>query len=730
MSMRDTPRTPLRTSAEGSRIPSPSRTSQIGSISTVQQKRRYTSSPPSKRAVSSTFAAEKRNTIHSRIPQSSSSNGLSAPTTGSSSSSANLTKFYKSNILELNELQETLYRKKSILDAKNDEYDGYKQKQQEIQIKWDKVAAEKKRVENELHMKQNELQRCKQSIIEKKRILEQGHALQIRELEAKNQSEINRMRNEYDSKIEKLKHDKIKEFETKRNDLLDQVEGKKNSILMNDTILADMKREIDNKYIGLKEEWLNNFQADWTKQVEVNEKTSQDISTMQTKLDNELNPEIEELTKKLAASKERFEKLQATLDDRTDETKELVAKIDEKEKQISDSKLKSEELSKDIQSIKDKLKIVDNELIKEETVRRTLHNDLQELRGNIRVYCRLRPPLPSEDQDTSNLNVEKFDDSNGTQAIDVHKQGYGGSSNNQQTSHFKFDKIFDTDDTNYDVFNEVGQLVQSALDGYNVCIFAYGQTGSGKTYTMLNPKDGIIPLTITHIFDWTENLKERGWCYSISCQFIEIYNENIVDLLRNRNGNDDTESTTTTRHDIRHNMDTQRTTITNITTCKLDSEATVHSVLQRASKLRSTATTKSNEHSSRSHSIFIVHLRGENSKTGEMSEGTLNLIDLAGSERINSSQVTGERLRETQHINKSLSCLGDVIHALNDNSVSKRHIPFRNSKLTYLLQNSLTGNSKTLMFVNISSASNHLNETLNSLRFASKVNATKMQKGL
>lgn len=727
MSMRDTPTTPLRASRDGSRIPSPSRSSNIGSISASQQKRRYTNSPPSKRAVSSTFAAEKRNTIHSRIPQSSSSGGGSVPSV-SSSGSANLTKFYKSNILELNALQETLYMKKSILDTKNDQYEAYKQKQQEIQIKWDKISAEKKRVGNELHLKQNEFQRYKQSSLEKKRILEQGHNLQIKELEAKNQSEMNRLRNEYDMKIEKLKHDKIKEFETKRNDLLDQVEGKKNTILMNDTILSDMKKEIDNKYIGLKEEWLNNFQSDWTKQVEVNEKTSQDIDTMQKKLKDELHPEIEELTKSLAASKERFEKLQKTLDDRTDETKELVAKIDEKEAQISDSKSKSEELSKDITDIKDKLKIVDNELIKEETVRRTLHNDLQELRGNIRVYCRLRPPLPHENQDSTNLKVEKFDDSNGTQAIDVSKPGYSGNNNSHQTSRFKFDKIFDTDDTNYDVFNEVGQLVQSALDGYNVCIFAYGQTGSGKTYTMLNPKDGIIPLTITHIFDWTESLKERGWSYSITCQFIEIYNENIVDLLRNTNNNDDTD-TAPTRHDIRHNMDTQRTTITNITTCKLDSEATVHSVLQRASKLRSTATTKSNEHSSRSHSIFIVHLRGENSITGEKSEGTLNLIDLAGSERINISQVTGDRLRETQHINKSLSCLGDVIHALNDNSVNKRHIPFRNSKLTYLLQNSLTGNSKTLMFVNVSSASNHVNETLNSLRFASKVNATKMQKG-
>lgn len=722
--MNGVPTTPTRSSIKTSLIPSPNGMSRTGGDNISHAKRRYTSSPPHSARTISHFQNDKRNTIHPRLPQSES---VGSNSSSSNDSTSNLTKFYKSNVLELNELQETLFKKKSILDSKNDEYETYKFEQQEIQIKWDKIIIEKQKIENELKLKQKELQRYKESNIEKKKILEKGHSLQLKELEAKHHNETNKLRNEYDLKIEKLKHDKIKEFETKRNNLLNEVEEKRNNILMNDSILNEMKQEIENKYIVLKEEWLKSYQSDWKQEIEINETASKDIITLQDNINEKLNPEIEILTKRLDESKQKFETLQKILDERTDATKDLVSKIEEKTKQIKDTQDRSENLIEKIDEIKDRSKVINNELIKEETVRRTLHNKLQELRGNIRVYCRLRPPSPKENLKTDHLKVEKFDDSNGTQSIEVVKPNNTSGNNFSQVSKFKFDKIFDQNDDNYIVFNEVGQLVQSALDGYNVCIFAYGQTGSGKTFTMLNQKDGIIPLTITHIFNWTENLKERGWKYKITCQFIEIYNENIVDLLRKSHPEDNGESN---KHEIRHDMETQTTSVTNVTTCELDCEDTVNNILYQASKVRSTASTGSNEHSSRSHSIFIIHLEGENSKTGEKSEGILNLIDLAGSERINISQVTGERLRETQYINKSLSCLGDVIHALNDSSSNKRHIPFRNSKLTYLLQNSLVGNSKTLMFVNISSASNHINETLNSLRFASKVNATKMGRSL
>ena len=130
---------------------------------------------------------------------------------------------------------------------------------------------------------------------------------------------------------------------------------------------------------------------------------------------------------------------------------------------------------------------------------------------------------------------------------------------------------------------------------------------------------------------------------------------------------------------------------------------------------------KKNDRSSRSHSVFQIKIKGINKITGQCATGLLNLIDLAGSERLNQSQATGARLTETQHINKSLACLGDVISALGQESA--KHVPYRNSKLTFLLQNCLGGNSKTLMFVNCSPMAKDMSETLSSLRFATKVNA-------
>ena len=229
----------------------------------------------------------------------------------------------------------------------------------------------------------------------------------------------------------------------------------------------------------------------------------------------------------------------------------------------------------------------------------------------------------------------------------------------------------------------------------------------------MSSEDGMIPCAVKQIYETASNLKEKGWTYNMTGQFIEIYNENIGDLLGRP---DDLEKR---KHEIRH--DQGKTIITDITTVELDTPDRVYSILRKASSNRSVAATQANERSSRSHSVFILKLKGFNAGTGENSEGTLNLIDLAGSERLNSSQVTGDRLKETQAINKSLSALGDVISALG-NGKEGGHIPYRNSKLTYLLQNSLGGNAKTLMFVNISPMQQHVNESLCSLRFATKVN--------
>jgi kinesin family protein C1 len=238
---------------------------------------------------------------------------------------------------------------------------------------------------------------------------------------------------------------------------------------------------------------------------------------------------------------------------------------------------------------------------------------------------------------------------------------------------FTFDKVFRPESSQQQVFDEISQLVQSALDGYRVCIFAYGQTGSGKTYTMegydcrYNPENmGMIPRAVQQIFDTADSLRSKGWIYRMEASFLEIYNEQIRDLLAKSHEYD------TKKHDIKHDAKSGATSVTGLTLVPVDSPEQVTGLLDVASSNRIVAETKCNDRSSRSHrckirltcSVFTLKLFGENSQTNEKLEGVLNLIDLAGSERLAESGSTGERLKETQSINKSLSSLGDVIYAL------------------------------------------------------------------
>jgi kinesin family protein C1 len=350
-------------------------------------------------------------------------------------------------------------------------------------------------------------------------------------------------------------------------------------------------------------------------------------------------------------------------------------------------------------------------LIKEETERRILFNKYQELKGNIRVMCRVRPVLG--EAEGSEAKFAFPDDKSSTQ-IDItgleERSSLGAVT--RKPYPFEFDRVFDPRVHNEEVFGEIAQLVQSALDGYNVCIFCYGQTGSGKTYTM-SSADGMIPRATHMIYETITKLEEKSWRYTMEGSFVEVYNEDLRDLLTPAKEVDGKK-----KIEIRHDEARKQTTVTNVKTVRLDTADKVEVMLRQAQNNRSVAATKANERSSRSHSVFILKLVGENAATGERCEGTLNLVDLAGSERLNHSGAEGERMKETQNINKSLACLGDVIEALGKGSA---HVPYRNSKLTHLLQYSLGGNSKTLMFVMVSPLEAHLKETLTSLRFATKV---------
>jgi len=289
---------------------------------------------------------------------------------------------------------------------------------------------------------------------------------------------------------------------------------------------------------------------------------------------------------------------------------------------------------------------------------------------------------------------------------------------------FHFDHIFTPQSSQAEVFEELAMLVQSALDGYRVAIFAYGQTGGGKTYTMDGPAPmseasgesrGVIPRTVDLIFQEVQELSSKGWSFEVRCTLLEVYNESVFDILASRQKLDMGKDTN------RAAGTDGRQAIEHFTSRPVSDAAQVHRLLAKAARERHVSSTALNDRSSRSHSVFQLSLEGFR-HGGESVSGLLSLVDLAGSERVSASMVSGDRLKEAQYINRSLSALGDVVEALKRKKPGS-HVPYRNSRLTMLLKDSLGGDAKALMFVNVSPCLSQLPETLSSLRFAAKVHA-------
>lgn len=543
------------------------------------------------------------------------------------------------------------------------------------------------------------------------------HKFNIRsqEMMVKHQERLNQRKEEIAAEIDKMLQEKQSEY-------LDVIEKLTSNLKTLEEKKGNLSDELQQKIESARKSFKDKeeFLKDKVEQFRsINEDRSaslkHSIADIRNKIDEVNNVSIPTKQKEYARYESILGQLQSKNSDKQREIDSAKAQIKEKGNLISEldkrAKLRNEELAR----MRFEIKRMKMELVDQETKRRKLHAKLQDLKGNIRVFCRIRA-VP-EDSKLIQFEVPNDDlNEDAKQELSITKENVG-ISNSSSSYKFQFDKIFTMNHQNEYIFEEYSQLIQSCIDGSNVCVFAYGQTGSGKTFTMSQPSNGMIPLSIKKVFDDIKELdiQEQQWQYEISGKFIEIYNESIIDLLNPQLGE---------KHEIKHDDINCKTTITNITTIPITSPSQANSVLDEVNNKRSTAATKLNDKSSRSHSIFIIDIKGYNKTTGVTTFGTLNLIDLAGSERINVSQVEGERLKETQAINKSLSAVGDVISSLNLSQGS--HIPYRNSKLTYLLKHSLGGNSKTLMFVNISPLSANFNETLNSLRFATKVNSTKL----
>ena len=539
-----------------------------------------------------------------------------------------------------------------------------------------------------------------------------NHEASLESLQRQHRSDVEKVKEDARNDLERLKDDHRQEIRDIRQRLEGELDKERSqriqavSQLSTQGALDQQRRHIEleakeQEIRGVKTE-LERLLADMERERAVSDELRQNLSTASTSA---------------ATIESSRQGLQAKVEYLESDSKSQSEAYAHMEQQMRDA-------IQDAQKLQEKLRA-------EETQRRKLHNQIQELRGNIRVFCRVRPSL-GVDANEEQAKIAYPDGGDEGKEIEVRGAEEKSSLGTVTTKKypFTFDRVFGPTSQNQEIFDEISQMIQSALDGFNVCIFCYGQTGSGKTYTM-SSEDGMIPRAVHMIYDQTQSLEERGWRYEMQGSFIEVYNEGLNDLLGK------SEEFDKKKHEIRHDPQTCTTHVTDMTSVELDSAQKVEQILAQAMANRSVAATKANQRSSRSHSVFILRLSGRNDVTGEHSEGTLNLVDLAGSERLSQSKVAGARLKETQNINRSLSCLGDVIGALGQQSQGQSHngardnsggnggnvthVPYRNSKLTYLLQYSLGGNSKTLMFCMVSPLEAHLAESLTSLRFATKV---------
>eukprot|EP01018_Ginkgo_biloba_P002957 Gb_34369 [translate_table: standard] len=340
-------------------------------------------------------------------------------------------------------------------------------------------------------------------------------------------------------------------------------------------------------------------------------------------------------------------------------------------------------------------------LIKE---RKKLFNDLLAVKGNIRVFCRVRPqfehegPSATEFPDDFTIRISP-----------------GGDSLNNSKKDFEFDRVYGPHVGQGDFFQEIQPLIQSALDGYNVSIFAYGQTGSGKTHTMEGPGHdrGVYFRAFEELFDLSNADSTSTSTFSFHITMLELHNEKVHDLLSSDNGNLATVQMGPAGSSVELVQE------------KVENPTDFARVLKWGLQNRGMGSDNS-EWRNCSHLIVTIHIHYSNTLAEEDLYSKLSLVDMAGSERLPKEEASGDRITELLHVSKSLSAVGDVISAL---STKKEYIPYANSRLTQILSDSLGYNSKTLIILHISPSPTDVQETISSLSFAARVRNVELSLG-
>lgn len=324
---------------------------------------------------------------------------------------------------------------------------------------------------------------------------------------------------------------------------------------------------------------------------------------------------------------------------------------------------------------------------------------------SIKVCCRFRPQNTLERNQTGRIATEV-----GSDGTSVYVSG--------SDHHFVFDRVFPPESGQKQVYDYAAKpIINAVLRGFNGTVFAYGQTASGKTYTMEGPDiedkvyQGVIPRMVWSIFDGIYHADEHIE-FLVKVSIVEIYNERIRDLLDPKKDN------------LKVHEDKARGVfIGEVTETYVGCEQEIFDAMKAGHYNRSMAVTNMNEHSSRSHMVFMLTIEQKNLHDRSVKVGKLHLVDLAGSEKVAKTGASGERLDEAKNINRSLSALGNVINALTDKKST--HVPYRDSKLTRVLQESLGGNAKTSLIITCSPSAFNEQETLSTLRFGQRAKMIK-----
>ncbi|KAI4327884.1 hypothetical protein L6164_020295 [Bauhinia variegata] len=435
-------------------------------------------------------------------------------------------------------------------------------------------------------------------------------------------------------------------------------------------------------------------------------KKADEISVLERKFEQErkaTRSQVYDLEKKLEGVRQELAIAESTLsakDSEMDPLRNNLKELEELREMKEDIDRKNEQTSAILKMQGAQIAELEVLYKEEQVLRKRYFNTIEDMKGKIRVYCRLRPLSEKE-------IIEK--ERNVVTSIDEFTVEHMWR-DDKQKQHI-YDRVFNGDATQEEVFEDTRYLVQSSVDGYNVCIFAYGQTGSGKTFTIYGSENnpGLTPRATAELFEILRRDRNK-FSFSLKAYMVELYQDTLVDLLLPKNAK-------RLKLDIKKDSKGM-VVVENVTVVSISTMEELNSIIQRGSEQRHTSGTQMNEESSRSHLILSIVIASTNLQSQSVARGKLSFVDLAGSERVKKSGSTGSQLKEAQSINKSLSALGDVISAL---STAGQHTPYRNHKLTMLMSDSLGGNAKTLMFVNVSPAESNLDETYNSLMYASRV---------